>query len=645
MGAERYEWSVISDVAGFLLTTESLADAALVTKALGGLRTCKCPPESHWLGAGHCFAFLIEEGIEHIGVFARTIGLDEDFGIFEGRHYMNARFRGDASKTPAQAVCANMQILQDQFKKATTEEKFRQALSSWNQYRDYLGRAFETSTRLSLPQPMSRNRFREQAKQQWIAALLFGSGSFTATLSHAFASHDVDERPGLPTAREPERGPSQFGLGSEHGFVAVAKAVARTTLATHPCQKALRNALARVRRYNDFGEDADRRIARLDRRWSLMALSAAPEGWHAQFRKLRDDDLLIQLVSPMGPPPDWSVGEIFRQRPVRTVVSGSSSGWRFLEPVLVGLGEVQKDDEVEVVRLRHRENGGHAYSYGFYMPCGGAISNAGEFWLYHSVSADHGSARVVEMLIQAALRRLPSRVVLREYDVDEDKLQRFIVSKPLAILAARQKRADDRLADLRGSLGELAVGELLRREGWPSAETRRLQSLDEPIDCVATDPENNRALLVEVKATLVGGRGDYGVMEGGSLDNPRQKDAPRTLGLWRDDGSITQIQRIERKFRNANRAVLAKELGLRDGASIEMQVFVLGELRGDAAGRIASPVVTPEQFIARCKEAEVPKNHYTAIRLMRDVDADADERRGRRLFDEFLLFRHRDSWT
>lgn len=647
MANERVDWIVVSDTAGFLLTMESLADGKSTLHALSALKRCKCPPESHWLGAGQALAFLIEEGIENICVFSKAIGLDEDRGIFEGRHYMNARFRADPSRTPAQAVVANMQVLQQKFANANDPDKFLEALAAWNHYRDALTQAFTAATKLNLPRTLGRSAFQTRAKQQWLATLLFGSGSFSHTLSQAHARHDIDERPPLPVADEPDCPPTKFELGREHGFVTVVKQVARAVFESNPCNEAIVKTLAGIRHYRDFGENADTKIERKDPRWSLMELSAAPENWSLDFQKLRNDDLLIQIVSPIGPVPDWSIGEIFRQRPVRTVVSGSATtGWTFLEPVLVGLAELQKDDEIEVVRLRHREYRGYAYSYAIYLPCGSAISNAGEFWLFHSISGDEGgTSRSYEMMIQAGLKNIPARLVIRQYDVDDDKLQRFIVSKPLAILAARQKRAEERLADLRGALGELAVGELLRREGWPIAETRRLHSLDgEQIDCLAIDPKGNRALLVEVKATLAAIWEDHSFMDGGSLDDILRDKQPKNKGLWREDGNVKQIQRIEKKFKDADRRALCRELGLRDGAALEMQVFVLGEIRVNGAERIASPIVAPDEFIRRCKDAEVPKLHYTAIRLMRDIDADADDRLGQRLFDEFIQFRHRDSW-
>ncbi|MGP8016825.1 MAG: hypothetical protein ACLPQ4_04155 [Thermoplasmata archaeon] len=232
------------------------------------------------------------------------------------------------------------------------------------------------------------------------------------------------------------------------------------------------------------------------------------------FRRVRDipSDSRAVLLAPA--PLSMSVSDrlsgIFELRPVRVGPASAMASIHYFIFLFTGLVTLARKEgsKVRVIRFKHRESPGNAFSYALFVPVFGAlISNASEYWLTLRAATDYsGTGNATRLELDALFNQNQDVVEVRDFDIDPlEDLERFAESRPVKFLHSRVKEFEDLLGAFRGVSTELIVAELLRREGLEIIDLRRrLKWLGgKEVDVIAADTRAGmKILLVECKASL-----------------------------------------------------------------------------------------------------------------------------------------------
>lgn len=624
-------WSAYADFTGALIALDMLSDGQVAHAEAARLQEEN--PIGVWKGIGLCYAYILESLAEEISGDGGLLGLGPDYAAYEARRYMESRFRPNSGETPAQAVLGNLQLLQERLKEIHDGQRFDEAMVDVRRYVDYVRDAHETAILAEWPGDAAT--WRTRLLRKWFGSWFLGAHAVDHYCGQMMANLDAPDVSHQPATawRDSAYKPNSVQKTLPHGFAAIAGLLAKEAYQDTEYDETIQNEIASVERLVDFNE-IEVHVRGHHEKFGLMEDWTAPEGFEIVRESPASADQLNRLTEPLGPikAGHANIAALFRQRPVRLIVSGHMLlGVALFRPTILGLVMMAKNHEerAEVIRITHEDDLGVSYSYALYFPCSGGYWNAGEFWLFHKIGGrPGGTSEGCEAMIQEWLRRLADDIELKEAEIpDSPVLQTFLMSRPLGILTERVRRHKVAMNEARGSLGELVVAELLRRQGASNVEVqRKLKSLDnQEIDCLSIDDKRRRIELIEVKTVLEAMPVSHWNPErDGSLEDVGlDEDDAREPDDWHDNDTVRQLLRIRDLVEHAAATSICEEMGV-EGYEVVFRVVATGDLRGDPARRLNIPIMTPDEFIEACQRADLPRAYHRVLDSMRDFDVEDD---------------------
>lgn len=508
------------------------------------------------------------------------LGLPPDQNPWEADHFGIEKFMPNPGASCLQSVQANLAMLARRLESAANRIQFDEACLETHAYLDLMSRAHDASVdvRLGLPDA-------QQAFAAHFAAANFDAGQ--------------DERWWMRKARE------------RHDPVKGYENPAPISLNDETKETWLRGAVEAARQF----VHEQHFTARPE---SVDGLRPPP-GFRIGLRGELPLRLALPLVSQLAPSKgNASFASWFIQRPVRMIANRNShQGVHFFLTVLKGrvVDAKRNKEPADVVRIMHPVGPGHDYSYGIYMPSGGTLSNSSEFWLAYRVATDYsGTGGSAHTMIEAALAENFRHVRVQQHVVPEGQegdLQRFLESKPLAILANRARRYGTYIADLRGSLSELAVAELLRRMDYEILGVRaKVRCLGKEVDVIARN--NTEVILAEVKASTSAIPVDEWIPGKGSRPLPPDVDtAMQDLLDFDDKASRASSPEILRELKTPN-------------AALRFLAVTTGTTTGQPARFLKLVEYWDEaRFHALARKHGLPSAYYRQLDTLREVDAES----------------------
>lgn len=271
-------------------------------------------------------------------------------------------------------------------------------------------------------------------------------------------------------------------------------------------------------------------------------------------------------------PPTNQFDRMFEMRPVRVGASHPYAQDNYFTALFTGLlfWARKSRDKVKVLRFRHPEAPGSRFSYALFVPAfGTGLSNASEYWLIVGVATDFsGNGNQSRLMIEGLIKGGGKDVVVCDYDVpDVRALENYVRTRALTHLRARARDFEALLGDFRGSVSELVVAELLRREGFKiHGVSQRLRALGgKEVDVIAVKMSSPlELLLIECKAFLGDPHEDYA----NEYPGPRH-DLNRDL--W---DALVFVKTINHRL--ADCSSLFKELNIKESGKVVAVVAVVG---------------------------------------------------------------------
>ena len=316
--------------------------------------------------------------------------------------------------------------------------------------------------------------------------------------------------------------------------------------------------------------------------------------------------------------PEQLFSEIFELRPVR-VLSDNNDYTAASYFTLLFQGLIDKTsaepNSMRVLRIRHPTSWGTCYSYALFIPAFGTfLSNASEYALVLSAGTDFsGLGKQIHEHIEKIIAEAGSAVIVVDETIqDMEAFEKFLEPYQFRFLRDQTHELIDVLSAFRGSIGELLLCELLRREGYDILGLRRklkhLGNLE--VDVIAHRPGlSPEVLLVQSKAHLK------------AVRVTSEKGRTHHWETNRDMDDILRFcEHIRPKLSEAQG--LRSELRLPKRSRFKVVVAAFGQWSSQVTDRLGSDIEfwSPSDLVVRFKAVNIPRSLWEPLERLADVE-------------------------